>query len=127
MNIDSVNSMGDVTYGNQTHIKNINIEQSNKSCKQEDIKELQDKEQNEDGNQENRNKLIKKNIEEASDNIEIENKRLEFSIHKETNQIMIKVIDNNTQQLIREVPPEKILDIMAKMIEVSGNIIDKRG
>lgn len=118
MNIDtvnSVNSVSDITYGNHTHIKNINIEQSSKSCEQEDIKE------------QNKNKLIKKNIEEASGNIEIGNKRLEFSIHKETNQIMIKVIDNNTHQLIREVPPEKILDIMAKMMEVSGNIIDKRG
>ena len=65
-------------------------------------------------------------IEKASGRIENYNKKLEFSIHKETNQIMIKVVDKNTKKVIKEIPPEKILDMMAKMVELSGNFIDER-
>ena len=65
-------------------------------------------------------------IEKASGKIERENKGLEFSIHEGTNQIMIKVIDENTGEVLKEVPPEKILDIIAKMVEIAGNFIDER-
>lgn len=77
-------------------------------------------------NLEERKKAIIDAIEKASGKIEIESKGLEFSIHKQTNQIMIKVIDNNTHEVIKEVPSEKILDMMAKIVELSGNFIDER-
>lgn len=50
----------------------------------------------------------------------------EFSIHEQTKQIMVKVIDKETKEVIREFPPEKILDMVAKMWEVAGIIIDER-
>ena len=65
-------------------------------------------------------------IEKASGKIENSSKNLEFSIHKETNQIMIKVVDKNTKEVIKEIPSEKILDMIAKMVELSGSFIDER-
>lgn len=52
--------------------------------------------------------------------------QFEFSIHEKTKQIMVKVIDTNTQEVIREIPPEKILDMVAKMWEVAGILVDER-
>lgn len=75
---------------------------------------------------EERKKSIIDTIEKASGKIEVESKGLEFSIHKETNQIMIKVIDNNTHEVVKEVPSEKILDMMAKILKLSGNFLDER-
>ncbi|MGG4049605.1 flagellar protein FlaG [Paenibacillus favisporus] len=51
---------------------------------------------------------------------------LDISIHKATNSIMVKVLDKDTGEVIREVPPEKTLDIVAKMMEIAGIIIDKK-
>ena len=48
-------------------------------------------------------------------------------IHKKTKQIMVKIIDTNTQEVIKEVPPEKILDMVASMMERAGLIVDRRG
>lgn len=53
-------------------------------------------------------------------------RKLEFSIHEKTNQVMVKVIDLHTEEVIREVPPEKILDLVAKLWEVAGLIVDER-
>ncbi|RAP73929.1 flagellar protein FlaG [Paenibacillus montanisoli] len=50
----------------------------------------------------------------------------EFSIHEKTKQIMVKVVEKETGKLIREVPPEKILDLVAAMCEKAGIWIDER-
>ncbi|MBE6024124.1 MAG: flagellar protein FlaG [Cellulosilyticum sp.] len=49
-----------------------------------------------------------------------------FSIHEETKQVMIKVINRKTQEIIKEIPEEKILDMVAKMCENAGIYIDER-
>ncbi|WP_240546437.1 flagellar protein FlaG [Paenibacillus artemisiicola] len=51
---------------------------------------------------------------------------LHLSVHKETNTIMIKVMDKDTGELIREVPPEKTLDVAAKLMEIAGILVDHR-
>ncbi len=52
---------------------------------------------------------------------------LEFSVHERTKQIMVKVLDKDTGKIIREIPPEKTLDFVAKMWEMAGILIDERG
>jgi flagellar protein FlaG len=52
--------------------------------------------------------------------------QFEFSIHEKTKEIMVKVIDINTREVIREIPPEKILDMVATMLEMAGIIVDER-
>lgn len=49
-----------------------------------------------------------------------------YSVHDVTKQIMVKVIDNKTQEVIKEIPPEKILDMVAKIWEVAGIMVDER-
>lgn len=50
----------------------------------------------------------------------------EVSVHKETNAIMVKVLNKETGELIREIPPEKTLDLVASMVEIAGIMIDER-
>lgn len=63
-------------------------------------------------------------IEKANKKIEVYDTRLEFSIHEKTNEIMIKVIKDD--EVIREIPPEKILDMVAKMMEMAGILVDEK-
>ncbi len=50
----------------------------------------------------------------------------EYSIHEKTKQIMIKVIDQETKEVITEIPPEKVLDMVAYMWELAGVMVDER-
>jgi flagellar protein FlaG len=65
-------------------------------------------------------------IEKANKAIIGGTRSFEFSIHEGTNEIMIKVIDNETKEVIREIPNEKILDMVAKMWEMAGIFVDER-
>lgn len=50
----------------------------------------------------------------------------QFSFHEETNRISIKVIDDNEDKVIREIPGEKALDIIAKTLELEGLLLDEK-
>lgn len=67
-----------------------------------------------------------KEIEKANKKLEKVDMGLEFSIHEQTKQIMIKVIDRAKDEVIREIPSEKILDIMASMCENAGLLVDEK-
>lgn len=71
-------------------------------------------------------KVVIEAIERANKAISVANKKFEYSIHEKTNEIMVKVIDSNTNKVIREIPPEKILDMVAKMWEMAGILVDER-
>ncbi|MCM8900487.1 flagellar protein FlaG [Caldicoprobacter algeriensis] len=65
-------------------------------------------------------------VKRANKALEGTNRRFEYSIHDQTNTIMIKVIDTETNEVIREIPPEKILNLIAKLWELAGIIVDER-
>lgn len=51
---------------------------------------------------------------------------LEFSIHQKTKLISVKVLDKDTGETIREIPPEKSLDFVAKLWEMAGIFVDEK-
>jgi flagellar protein FlaG len=51
---------------------------------------------------------------------------LQFSVHKETHQISVKVLDKETGEIIREIPPEKNLDFLATLWRKAGILIDEK-
>ena len=65
-------------------------------------------------------------IETANKELIAYDRRFEFSIHEKTKQIMVKIIDVTNDEVIREIPPEKILDLVAAIWEISGIIVDER-
>jgi flagellar protein FlaG len=65
-------------------------------------------------------------IEKANKAIQGITTTCEFRIHEATKQIMVKVMDKETGETIREIPPEKVLDIVAKLWEKAGIIVDER-
>lgn len=50
--------------------------------------------------------------------------KLKFAIHEGSGRRMIRVFDRETGVLIREIPPEAILDIKAKLSEIKGNMLN---
>ena len=45
-----------------------------------------------------------------------------FEKNMEFDEIVVKIVDRNTDEVIREVPPEELLKMKAKLTEFSGNI-----
>ncbi len=62
----------------------------------------------------------------ANEVMQVMDRQLQFSVHEGTNRPMVKVVDPNTDKVIREIPPEKILDMVAKMWEVVGLFVDEK-
>tara|TARA_R110001583_G_scaffold86759_2_gene226562 strand:- start:8647 stop:9081 length:435 start_codon:yes stop_codon:yes gene_type:complete len=52
------------------------------------------------------------------------NKGLEFSVDKDSGRDVIKVIDKNSGDLIKQYPTEEVLDLVAKLSEATGNFIN---
>lgn len=50
----------------------------------------------------------------------------QFSIHEATKQVMIKIIDTTTKEVVKEIPSKEILDKFATMCEVNGLFVDKK-
>ena len=50
----------------------------------------------------------------------------QFSYHEETKRISIKVLDQESGEVIREIPPEKTLDMIAKVWEMAGILVDEK-
>ena len=72
----------------------------------------------------NSNAQIKKAIEDI--NKKAYNSEAIFGIHEETNRITIKIVDRSTKEVIKELPPEKTLDMIAKVWEMAGLLVDEK-
>ena len=81
-----------------------------------------------DGNQQDNasTEEIKKALEKITKNINNSNEEAIFGIHKGTNRVTIKIVDKDTKETIKELPPEKTLDMIAKLWEVAGIMVDER-
>lgn len=49
-----------------------------------------------------------------------------FGIHEKTNRVMIKIVDKDTKKTIKEYPAEETLDMIAKVWEVAGLMVDEK-
>ena len=69
---------------------------------------------------------IRAEISKANNRLKIHNTRCEFSYHESTKRVSIKVMDRNTEEVIREIPPEETLEMLQKMLELVGFMVDER-
>lgn len=68
---------------------------------------------------------IKEAVDKLNKALEKEKSHAEISVYKKLKALTIKIINDETNEVIMEVPPEKILDLVAKMCELNGVIVDK--
>lgn len=70
--------------------------------------------------------FIKMAVDKANDTMIAHGRSLEFRIHEKTNEIIVKIIDTDTKEVIREIPSEKMLDMFVDMLELAGLLVDER-
>ncbi len=54
------------------------------------------------------------------------NKEIKFQIHEQTEQIYVEIVDKDTGEVIKQIPPEEMLKIAASVQEFLGLIVDKK-
>lgn len=65
-------------------------------------------------------------ISDANSKLSDFNKSLKYSVHDATNTVMVKMVDSETDEVIREYPSETRLDAMARVRELAGVLVDVR-
>ena len=70
------------------------------------------------------NSQIKKAVDEI--NKKAHNSEAVFGIHEATNRVTIKIVDKDTKKVLKEYPPEKTLDMIAKVWEMAGLLVYKK-
>ena len=76
------------------------------------------------GNREISNEQIKKAVTDM--NKRMQNTVCQYGVHEGTGRVTIKMIDKETKDVIKEIPAEETLELIAKAWELAGIMIDKR-
>lgn len=71
------------------------------------------------------NEAVKRAVEQM--NRKARNSEAVFGIHEGTNRVTIKIVNKETKEVIREFPPEKTLDMIAKVWDLAGLMVDEKG
>lgn len=77
-----------------------------------------------------REEIPREEVEKATEKLNrlmgIIDKRLEFSVHEKSHRVMVKIIDQTTGDVLDEIPPKRVLDILNSCSEMVGVLVDKR-
>jgi len=54
------------------------------------------------------------------------NTNLKFVLHQKTDRLMVQIVDIKSQKVLKEAPPREILDVVAKIHDLIGALIDQK-
>jgi len=65
-------------------------------------------------------------IDSMNDFLKASNSHLKFEYHEKLQEYYVTLVDETTNEIVREIPPKKLLDMYAAMNEYLGILIDKK-
>lgn len=69
---------------------------------------------------------LEESVEELNDTIEALHKDLRFQIHEGSERMMVEVINLDNNEIIKEIPPKEVLDMIGRIREMVGLLIDEK-
>lgn len=64
-------------------------------------------------------------VDKLNKTMETYNTELRFQLHEKSGEYMVKLINTKDDSVVREIPPENILDMVAYFKEMVGLMVDK--
>lgn len=58
--------------------------------------------------------------------LELKFTSIQFEQHEKLDRTIVRVVDRDTEEIIKEIPPEEFLDMISSMLEFAGIIIDEK-
>lgn len=68
---------------------------------------------------------IQQAVDKMNKTMETYNTELRFKFHEKSGEYIVKIIDPRDNSVIKEIPPEKILDMVAYFKKLTGLVVDK--
>jgi flagellar protein FlaG len=65
-------------------------------------------------------------LRQANRATEAVNVSLRFKLHEDSNRFMVQVVNNQENEVIKEIPPEKILDLIARIQDMIGLLVNEK-
>lgn len=121
MKVDSLESV--------SKINRQSFDNDNKSMKEVDQSIKSQPESLQEINEYSQDELeddVRESVKDINDIVQKVKEDLSFEIHDETDRMMVKVIDRKTKEVIKELPPEEMLDLSARIHEMVGLLIDEK-
>lgn len=124
----------------ELHINPVNVENVARQVKKETkkivVKESDSEtrkdaskavEQSKEKREEIAGKLMKEAVDSTNEALKMNRTSIRMKYHEDANRVSIKIVDDETEEVIKEIPPEESIDMLKKMLEVNGLLIDERG
>ena len=122
--MSEISSVGQVAAEYNPYIGSVVTEESNIAHSQEQAQKKIFAEKIDDGNVDKN--AVKLQTEEINQVVDLFNHELRFEIDDRLGKVIVKIIDKETGETIRQIPPEDMLNIMARIDEVLGMMFDER-
>ena len=65
-------------------------------------------------------------VETLNEVLETTNKASKFVLHEGLNKYFVQLVDSKTEEVIKEIPPQKLLDAFYEMQKMAGMIVDEK-
>lgn len=65
-------------------------------------------------------------VQDSMEKIQQKNNHLLFSVHEKTDQVMVRVTNQESGEVIREIPSQEFLDLAAKFEQMVGLMFDMK-
>lgn len=69
---------------------------------------------------------IMKDLDAVNKQLRIMNRSIQFSIDERSHDIVVRVVDRESGEVIREVPPESLMKLRERMAEISGLLVEEK-
>ncbi len=125
MKVGNVNSIASSETFHKPKVSAERIPAENQAVKE--APQLKRNRVSEDGHGVIDEELLEKSVHQANKTLEQHNRYIERKVHDVTKAVMYTLKDSETEEVIAEFPPEKLQDMIAKMWEIAGLVIDERG
>jgi len=69
---------------------------------------------------------LEESLEKLNAVLERPDVRLGFYVHEETRRLVVQVVNQETGEVVKEIPPKRVLETMAKIMEFVGLLMDEK-
>ena len=69
---------------------------------------------------------LEKAVNTMNDFLEVQHKASKFVFHEGLDKYYVKLVDSETEEVIKEIPPERLLDAFYEMQKLTGMIVDEK-
>ncbi|MDR7235702.1 flagellar protein FlaG [Neobacillus drentensis] len=90
------------------------------------IKETQTEKQEKPQQQGQSKEKMEKIINSMNDFLKASNSHLKFQFHEGLKEYYVSIVDDSTDEVIKEIPSKKLLDMYAAMTDYLGILVDRK-